>query len=1188
MPSFKPLYFALAASMLVAGSAGAQVSRGTITGIVTDPSGAAIPGVAITVIDTATGVTNKVITNRSGNYVVPFLPNGRYSVSAQKTGFKRYVRSNIVLPVGETVRVDIGMALGAVTQSVQVTGVPPLLQSDTSDLGTEVNNQLVTQLPLTSFGDERTPATFIQLLPGTTGRGPSQNNFAGQSRTMSTSVSGSPVSATSLMLDGADIPTEAGFEGDLRALQIPPDAIQEFKLEEITAPAEYGRTAGGVANFVMKSGTNQIHGTAYEFLRNQGLDARNFFQPAVTPYKQNEFGVTGGGPIKKNKAFIFGYYDGFRLSEGVSTGLATVPTTAMKSGDFTDYGTTNAQGQFVQTPLYDPTTHTTCGPEVCNNHVLQSAISPVSNKVLPLFPAPTVTSPFAVVNNFTASVVNPETINEWGLHGDYAINDKNRLSVEYNWGKLSSPNNGLIAPPLGGGNIPGINKTENARIIYNLILKPTLTNQATLGWNLWDEGNNSLSSYGGRSDWDQYLGLKGFAPNVGSEFPQIVIDGYSYNGGGGASISAQHYTEFDDTLTWVKGRHTAKYGFEYIRGAQNSLSYGRSAGYFSFMPYETAQPGNSSTGIGFASFLLGLTDETQGYFFNAPGYNRNGYYGAFAQDDYKLTKKLTLNLGLRWDLFTPSVDKYNHMSWLSPDAPNPGAVAGTRQLMGAMQYATPSDRTGANTYYNDISPRIGLAYALNNKTVIRAGYGIFYGQGNANQLNGTALVQGWNGTIDLTSPNGGITPGFNWGTQTLPQFTPQLTATEFNGLGTPYHSAGNLIEVDPSDGLSPYMQNYTLDIERQLPGQMMLSVAYVGNRGTHLPARVQPWDKLPPQYLSLGNDMVNVNGTPTSALLAPISNPAIQALPVVSAMPVDPTTMDHSPFTGFESLLGANATLGQSLRTEPQYLGWHRYYEGDGISDYNALQIELQKRFSNGLTLLASYAWSKTLTDAGSMFSTFSSEFGTTTPWNARDQYTYSFEDVPNNASIAYVYDLPVGRGQRFLNRGGVVNEVLGGWSISGIQRYESGLPENLQVAGHTNGFEDQGWGNANRVPGVPMASSAYRSGHFDPNIDSLFNPAAFSIPCQWCFGTLTPTEATVRDFPYLNEEFSLLKQWTINERYSLQFRADFYNAFNRVVFGSNDGAYTSEPVFGQPGFGMEQSQTNQPRTIQFGLRLNY
>lgn len=262
MSQLKHMLWALAGLLLIAGSAWTQVSRGTITGIVTDPSGAVVPGVEITVTNVATGVTNHVTTNSSGSYAVPLLPTGTYNVTAEKTGFRKYVHSNVVVPVGETVRVDVAMTLGATTQTVQVTAAP-LLKRDSSDLGTTITSREVEELPLTSFGDQRTPATFMQLAPGVTGRGPSNSNFAGMSRTMSTSVSGSAVSSTTLMLDGSDIPTLQEFEGELRALQIPPDAIQEFKLEAIMAPAEYGRTGGGTASFVVKSGTNQIHGSAF-------------------------------------------------------------------------------------------------------------------------------------------------------------------------------------------------------------------------------------------------------------------------------------------------------------------------------------------------------------------------------------------------------------------------------------------------------------------------------------------------------------------------------------------------------------------------------------------------------------------------------------------------------------------------------------------------------------------------------------------------------------------------------------------------------------------------------------------------------------------------------------------------------------------------------------------------------------
>jgi hypothetical protein len=1171
-------------SLLIAGASWAQTNRGTITGIVTDPSGAVVPGVAINVTNTATGVANNVTTNESGVYTVPMLPAGIYKLSAEKTGFKKNEHSGILVQVGETVRLDFALTVGQETQIVEVTAAAPLLQRDTSDNGTVVTPQDVEDLPLTSFGDQRSPAFFMQLAPGVTGKGTSSGG-PGANRTMTTQVSGSMVSSTTLQVDGADVPSFAEFEGDLRTLQIPPDAIQEFKLQSTNASAEFGRSGGGAAIFQVKSGTNQIHGSAFEYLRNDALNSRNFFQSKVSKYVNNEFGGTAGGPIKKDKAFIFGWYDGFRLSTGVSTGLATVPTVEMKNGDFTHYGTRDANGNFVMTPLYDPTTHTTCGPLICNNRIDPSHFDPVSAKVLPLFPNPSNPDPYQVISNYTNTVANHISINQYGLKGDYVVNEKNRLSVLYTYGNNSTPNTPLIPAPLGGGDQPSENKTRNARINYNWIVRSNLSNQVTLAWNQWASGVQPVSTWAGKSDWVSYLGLKGFSPNYPTQFPQIVINGLSYNGGGGAGSSNQHGTEVGDTLTWLKGKHTAKFGFAYMRGADNEHQTGRSAGYFNFLNQETGLPGDASTGIAFASFLLGRADEMQAYHYNVPSYARNSYYAAFVQDDFKVTRRLTLNLGLRWDLFIPDTHKYNDKSWVDLTVPNPGAGG----LLGAMKFASASDPSGLNTYYKNFGPRVGLAYSLNDKTVIRAAYGIFYAMGNANRLDRGFFVQGYNGTVDLTSHDNGITPGFIWGSDTAPAFTPNLTATAFLGGGTPFHSAGTLILQDRTDSLPPYMENYTFGIQRQLPSQMVLNVAYVGNTGIHLASRLMPWNKLPLQYLnSLGNLFASDGTTPL--LFASIADPNAQAVPAIQAMPVDPATGHHVPFVGFEGLYGGGATVGQALKPTPQYAGWHRYYEGVGVSTYNALQVKLEKRFSNGLSLLASYAWSKTLTDGGSIFSTFSTEFGTTTPWNRRAQKSYSFIDIPNNLSIAYVYELPVGKGRKFLNQGGPVNAILGGWKTAGVLSYQGGRPMNIEINGQTGGLEDQGWGSPDRVPGVPMATEAYRSGHFDPAKDVMFNSAAFRLPCRFCFGTLTPTEATVRDFAFPNEDLSLIKETKIREAMSVNFRVDFFNAFNRHVFGDNNGAYANEPVFapGQPGFGAVYGVQNQPRTIQFGLNLKW
>ena len=1172
MPHFKHLNPVLIVLLLLAGAAWAQVSRGTITGIVTDPSGGVVPGVAITITNIGTGVANQVTSNESGVYTVPLLEAANYRLSAEKPGFKKYEQTSILVEVGGTTRLDFSLSLGEFSQSVLVTAGASLLERETSDTQTTVNTPMMEDLPLTSFGEPRSPADFMQLAPGVSGRGTS-DGAAGNNRTMTTQVSGSMVSSTTLILDGADIPSPWEFEGDLRAFQIPPDVVGELRMEATNASAEYGRSGGGAASFEVKSGTNQIHGSAFEFLRNDVLDARNFFLPNVTPSRQNEFGVVAGGPIKKDKVFIFGWYDGFRWTQGVSTGEATVPTAGMLEGNFSQFLSLSQPNV-----LYDPTTHTTCGPVICHNIITSPTyFSAVAAKINPYFPAAN-TNAGSVVNNFISSAVNPTAVNQWGLHGDYDINNRNRLSVLYDYGNNTTPNIPLLPAPLGGGDQPSYNRTRNVRLNYNLTVKPNLANHAVLAYNFWGGGDEIVSSYGGKSDWTDYLGLKGFAPNLKTEFPQINILPLGFLGGGGGEyLDDQHSVEFADTLTWIKGKHTFKYGIEYMKIAATDVSTSGTAGSFGFSAAETGIPSDPTSGVDFASYMLGLANGYQAYHYTTPSYARNSYFAAFAQDDFKVTRKLTLNLGLRWDLFTPNVHKYYEKSWVNTTLPNPGSPG----VLGALEFASPSDPSGVNTYYRNFSPRLGLAYSLNDKTVLHAAYGIFYAQGNANRLDRGWLVQGYNGTVGASSPNDGITPGFDWDTDTALPYTPTLTPQTLIGQ--------SLCSLDRTDGHSPYQNNVNIGIQRQLPGQITLTASYVGNTGVHLASLLMPTTQMPLQYLPLGSNMIN--GTPE--LFTPISDPTVQQIPAIAAMPVDPATGNHSPFPGFEALWAptGNNTAGKALSLEPQYQGLDRAYEGVGTSTYNALQIKVEKRFSSGLTLLVSYAWSKNLTDGGSIFSTYSSEFGAPDVWNSKTQKAYNFSDIPNLASIAYVYHLPVGRGRRFLNHGGVANALIGGWKVSGIQQYQSGEPQNIEIALTSGGLEGlDSFNTPNQVPGVPMASAADRSGHFDPAVDSQFNSAAFAYPCQFCFGTLTPTEGTVRSFGYFDEDFSLIKEWDLHESWKLDFRTDVINAFNRVQFilYQGDGAYAAEPLFGTAGFGMLSVQGNYPRVVQFGLRLKW
>ncbi len=1226
MSHLKQSFLLLIGLLLMTGAAWAQGNRGEVTGIATDPSGAVVPGVTITITNTATGVPTQVTTNAAGVFTVPLLDPGAYQLAAEKEGFKKYSQSNIVIPVGETIRVDVALTIGSTTETVVVTAQALQIERDTSDTGTTITTREEEDLPLTSFGDQRTPATFMQLAPGVTGWGNSTGGPGGATggRFYTTSVSGSEVSSTTMALDGADIPTADGFEGDLRALQIPPDAIAEFKLQATNESAEFGRSGGGSASYEMKSGSNQIHGSAYEYVRNTDLNAVPWFENAspagcesngITtaapgagvkacnpPYKHNEFGVTAGGPIRKDKIFIFGYYDGLRLIQSSSTSLQTVPTQMKLQGNFQDYTVGNAEGTAL-IPIFDPslpasgrataTGAPVCGPEVCNNIVNTAYFDRVSKLIIPLVPTPTDSNPYHVVNNFESTTPSPLTVNENGFKGDYVLNSKNRLSGLYGYGQNSTPNIPSIPAPLGGGDQPSIILDRYARLNWNFTPKGNLTNQATLAWNEYDNGTPEVSPWSGKADWVDYLGIKGTTPNYLTAFPTIRINGIAWDGGGSPNVTNEHYSEFNDTMTWIKGKHTVKFGFQMMKGAENSVSPGGD-GQFNFGNLETGNPGVANTGAGAASFLLGLADEATDLHYLVPGYARNGTYAAFAQDDFKFSRKLTFNLGLRWDLFLPESQRYNQKTWIDYSVPNPDA----NNILGALNSAHPGDETGLNTYYHQFSPRIGLAYSLNDKTVVRAAYGIFYAEGNALMLSGGTYNEGYNGTVDITSPNAGITPAFVWGTGTLPGFTPSLAPGEFIGAGSHYASYSSLISLDKTDSMAPYAQNYTLNVERQLAGQMVLTVAFVGNEGTHTASRLTTGDKMPLQYLPLGNVCYGATGTSVacstsgavSVLNEPISFAGAQAV-VPSTFVLDPSTGNKVPFVNFEAAFSPNEpTLGQSLRVAPQYSGTARYYESLGTSNYDALQIKLEKRFSNGLTLLAAYTWSKTLTDGGSMFSTFSSDFGSTDYWNTKSQKSYSYEDMPNLASIAYVYDLPVGKGKAFLNQGGVVNQILGGWKFSGILRYMSGFPMEIEGADTTNGLENNGWEQANRVNGVPMATAAYRAGQasFNPATDVMLNTAAFAQPPNWTFGTITPNEATVRNFPYYNEDMRLTKQWNIHESWKLTYMADFFNVFNRHVFDDNAGAYTTEFEVGQPGFGSAYNTADYPRIVQFGMDLKW
>jgi hypothetical protein len=1254
----------LGISVLVAvGALWAQSDRGTITGTAVDQSGARMAGVSVTATDTATGVSSKTLTGGGGDFTIPLLRVGTYELTAELTGFRTYRQSAIVVQVGQTVHVDLRMQLGNVKQTVEVTAQPLQVEKDTSERGTVVNARDVLELPIVGVGEQRNPGYFMTLVPGVTGRGVS---YSGSPRMLNTTVNGSQSASNEFQLDGALIGSGAEWAGDFRNIPFPQDAVGEFKVITLNPPAEFGRTGQGITSFTLRSGSNQLHGSAYELLRNEDLDAVPFFvnsgtNPGChrdgTPIacrpvnKQNEFGATVGGPIRKDKTFFFGWYQGFRLRKAPSNGLDTLPTEAMRSGDLSNVlgsqiatcgasgksGCLDALGRPVfSNEIYDPATQRTVAAGAIDpvtglvnksggsailrdafgfdkltglpiagqaNIIPSGRIDPVAKNIFSYFPNPTLPGQqFGYVNNWVTAFLSQQSTNQWGTKVDHSINEKNRISGEFIWSKVFNPTGGRWPGAIGDG---GLSHTQQdvARFSHDLILSPNVVNHWTAGFNRW--GSNSISVAG--LGWPAKLGFKGVPQTgPGSVFPGLNIGGLGNTyGNGGQGYDVLNVFTVDESLTWTKGRHTVKGGFSYVKMQQNDGSFGRQSGYLSFNAGLVSLPGpwyndscgagGNCPGLGIGGFLLGLGSYGEADVYAAVNADRMGQYSGYIQDDFKATSKLTFNIGLRYDLLLPTVSAHNQMSWMDPTVTNPDLG-----IKGALVFASPGRRSGATAFTKGFGPRIGLAYAINNKSVLRAGYGILYTTGGAERSSrGCCYLQGFNSTNDLgedlSTGFTGLLPSFNlssgWPASQFP--APPFISPSYALKGAPH-------PIYPGDGRPPDIQNWSFGLQRQMPGQILLDVAYVGTAGHHLVSRLMPTNALNTSYLF--DPTIGGTSAATSLLFKPIGDPAVQALGVVQAMPVDPATGAHAPFAGFQSLLAGNATLGQALRPFPQYTQEGNFQmrdlmEGVGVSSYNALQVQARKQFSQGLTFLASYTWSKTLTDAESIFSEFSGF--TQDYYNRKAERALSINDYPNNLVLSYEYQLPFGPGKKFPTvNTGPASKVVGGWSIAGIQQYESGRPNMIFTGSNPyspyigpNGFLTR----PDVVPGVPKRSAAYLSGHVDPNVDPVLNINAWKDPAWGTLGNAARSDGSIRLPAYLNEDVSFLKRTAITERVRLEFRADFLNIFNRTVLGPDQGGdqydsvLQSNAINGAVGsFGHLNQQGNYPREIQFGLKITY
>lgn len=1112
----------------------AQTITSSLVGRISDPSGAVIPKASITATSVETGARHNATSDPDGNYLLLQLPPGRYTVEVTATGFKTQVVKDVLLELQQQPRLDVRMELGQVADAVTVEANASLLETTTSSVGDVVNNRAILNLPLNT----RNVYSLIYLTPGVSG------SIGYNYNSMSYSINGARADTMEIMVDGTTggFPTVNGYTG----IGVFPsvDAISEFKVEGENYAAEFGRSLGNVLNVIYKSGTNSFHGSAYEFLRNSALDANTFFSNsrgvALPSFKRSQFGGVADGPIRKNKTFFLFALEDLR-QKSFSSLTTTVPTQLQRAGDFSQTFTSN--GKLIQ--IFNPfsTRPNPAGGYIrdafAGNMIPASLIDRVAANAAKYYPQPnTAGTPVTNANNYYAAGSAPLNYDSWDIRIDHNITDRQKFFARYsNRTSLSAPaplfpSDLLVAE----GNITEENFMRNAVADYTNTLSPTTIFDVRLGFSralyLYENGGLGfpVSSLG----MPQKLDTAGYLPM----FPWIRSAGYVALGNQDNRRNAFMTYSLVGSITKVKGPHTIKIGYEGRIIRVNNHEYRDTSGNYSFGTNFTQGPNPSAAsanaGNGFASMLLGTGsgDVIQNFKDVAA---QSYYHAPYVQDDWRVTSKLTLNLGVRYELNTPRTDRYNRMNYFDPAVKSPLAarIGAFPNLTGGLVFVGVNGNSPYQFHWNkaDFGPRVGFAYQLNTKTVIRGGWGDIFGP-SAQSAQGTVGPYGFRQQTDWVGSLDGITP-YDLFSNPFPQpfTTPPGSA---NGLLT---SVGGAIQGFLQDTATPYTMQWNLNVQRQLPGNATLQVGYVGNRGLQLQRNTESGldaDQINPVYLSLGSQLNDLVPNPFYGIV----QTGILAAPTVSR--------------------------GQLLRPYPQFTSVIPLFSSGSSSTYHALQTRFSKRFSHGLQVEGSYAWSKVF-DNGS---------------NHQDSYNILADravtsyDITHRFVVSYIYELPFGRGRHFgSHTPSAVNAVLGGWQINGITTLQSGTPLQFSASNVSGLGTPAEWASTN-------GQSPVIEGDVHDRLNKYFNTAAFFQPAPFTLGNLSPYINNLRTPMVNSTDLSLFKEFLPRENIRVQFRTEFFNAFNRVQFSGPNTSVTST------SFGVISSQANSPRQIQFGLKI--
>lgn len=1117
----------------------AQQGSGTISGTITDPQGALMPGVRIEIRNTGTNAVFRTTTNDQGFYTAPGLAVGGYEVTAESEGFKRAVRSGITLQVDQRAAVDFTLSLGQVTEAVEVTGEAPLVDAGSATVGKVVENRRVQELPLNG----RNALSLTLLAPGVRSNSASSSGFGDRGVEVSSiSINNAPNAMNAQVLDGGNnVQTYLGEVNMNPAV----DAVEEFKVQTNTMSAEFGFTAGGVINLATKSGTNSLHGTLYEFLRNDKLDARRAFAAEKGVFRYNQFGASAGGPIIKDKTFFFGNWEKWIFRKAVPK-IGTFPTLLQRQGDFSDL--LDARGR--QVPIYDPAT-TVPNPQgsgfirlpFAGNRIPSNRLDPVALNIQNFYPEPnrTPSDPFTNTNNYQRNASEERSSQQFTFKVDHRLSNSNTLFGRYSrYGHTTDGG----APDVGTTGIypdPVVSKRDdklknhNALLSDTHIFSPFLLNEFRLGLTR-STFPFQVRSFGG--DWPQKLGFPPVVPN--DTFPQISNGTPAFNTGT-AGFRGSVSWQISDMLTRIQGGHTMKFGVEHriIRG--NNFQRSSPSGNFSFNAGLTGNPlSPSGTGSPYASFLLG--EVASASVTTHLGAAFHGYATSFFfQDDWKATRRLTLNLGLRYDFQQQPVERWNGISNFDPSGIDPETG-----LRGVMVYAgvDGQPRSFRKDDKNDFGPRIGFAYdvAGNGHTVIRGGFGVFYPWIFNTLFFGNTT--GFASTSTSYTPEGGS----NFAAFRLKDGFPFAPIPPLGSALGPGAFLGQSVSMEESDGSTPTSLQWNLSLQRQLKGNWLVDATYSANRGYHFIGSGYDLNQLDPVYDSLG-----------LALQDRVPNPYAGMVP--------------------GALGAATITRSQSLRPLP-------YYNNINVSSprlhqftSHLLLLTVEKRMSQGFTMLFSYTAGKVIGNSGvGELIGFATESASAAGYqngkfDRSPERSVEPRDVSLRAVVSALYELPFGRGKAWDTQNAVAGKLLEGWQVNTIGTMQTGRPLGVTGAGNFRANRPNSTGQSAKLD--------HRTAERWFDTEQFVNPANFTI------GNLGRLLPDVREPGIVNWDLSLIKNTGITERVNLQFRAEAFNFMNHVNLGRPGTGFSPGPDGrNQSGsFGVITS-SDDARIIQFGLKV--